>query len=140
MIYLLSLLPAQLVALLVINVTCTISFYVSYELELIWPWILNYKVFFSIHILIFFNKILLVISWTLKQDLLHVLCTNLVVVKYMILPTNILYNIGSMLDPLASLLNFNPNTICVGANLQLLMLNLLKISFEYLVWLHSLRD
>lgn len=51
------------------------------------------------------------------------------VVKYMILPTSFLYNIGSTLDPSFSLPSFVPVAINVTIGLQIIILKLFNTSF-----------
>ena len=58
--------------------------------------------------------------------------SSLVTVKYIRLPTSLLNNIGSIVDPSSSLLNFKPAITGVGAVLQLDMLNIFKTSLAYL--------
>ena len=55
----------------------------------------------------------------------------LVVFKYIRLPTILLNNIGSTVDPSSSLLNFKPVITGVGDVLQLYKLNLFKTSLAY---------
>ena len=59
--------------------------------------------------------------------------SGLVTVKYIILPTILLNNVGSIVDSSSSLLNFKPVITGVGAVLQLDMLNLFKNSLAYFV-------
>ena len=56
---------------------------------------------------------------------------GLVVVKYIRLPTSLLNNIGSIVDP-SSLLSFKPVITGVGTTLQLDILNLFKTVLAYL--------
>ena len=57
--------------------------------------------------------------------------SGLVVVKYIRLPTSLLNNVGSIVDPSSSLLNFKPVITSVGDVLQLDMLNIFKNSLAY---------
>ena len=52
-------------------------------------------------------------------------------VKYIRLPTILLNNVGSIVDPSSSLLNFKHVIIGVGAVLQLEILNIFKTSLAY---------
>ena len=56
---------------------------------------------------------------------------GLVAVKYIRLPTSLLNNVGSIVDPTSSLLNFKPIITGVGATLQLDILNLFKTALAY---------
>ena len=56
---------------------------------------------------------------------------GLVAVKYIRLPTNLLNNVGSIIDPSSSLLNFKHVITSVGATLQLDILNLFKTALAY---------
>jgi hypothetical protein len=52
-------------------------------------------------------------------------------IRYIILPTILLNNAGSTLDPLSSLLNFNLVMTGVGTSLEFIILNLFRISYAY---------
>jgi hypothetical protein len=71
-------------------------------------------------------------SMNLEIKLTPYIISSLVVVRYMRLPISILYRVGSTLDPLYFLLNFNHVMKGVGAPLEFIMLNLFKISCAYL--------
>ena len=57
--------------------------------------------------------------------------SGLVSIKYIRLPTSILNNIGSIVDPSSSLLNFKHVITGVGDALQFDMLNLFKTVLSY---------
>jgi hypothetical protein len=54
------------------------------------------------------------VSMKLEVRLTPYIISGLIIVRYIIHPTNILNSVGSTLDPLSSLLNFNPIMIVVG--------------------------
>ena len=57
--------------------------------------------------------------------------SRLVAVKYIRLPTSLLNNVGSIVDPSSSLLNFKPDITGVEASLQLYILNIFKTALAY---------
>ena len=57
--------------------------------------------------------------------------SGLVVVKYIRLPTSLLNNIGSIVDPSSSFLNFKPVITSVWVVLKLDILNLFKTALTY---------
>jgi hypothetical protein len=58
--------------------------------------------------------------------------SGLVAARYIRLHTSLLNGVGSTLDPLSSLLNFNPIMTGVGYALEFTILNLFNISCTYL--------
>ena len=71
-------------------------------------------------------------SMNLEIRLTPYIRSGLVVVKYIRLPTSLLNNVGSTVDPSSFLLNFKPIIIGVGDDLQLDRLNLFKTVLAYL--------
>jgi hypothetical protein len=57
---------------------------------------------------------------------------ELVYVRYIRLPTNLLNSVGSTLDPSSSLLSFNHVMTDVASALEFIMLNIFNISCVYL--------
>ena len=57
---------------------------------------------------------------------------GLVIFRYIILPTRLVNSVGSTLDPLSFLLNFNHFMIGVGDAFEFIILNLFNISRTYL--------
>ena len=72
-------------------------------------------------------------SMNLEIKLTPYMVYGIVVFKYIRLPTSLLNNVGSIVDPPSSLLNFKPVITGVGVVLQLDMLNLFKTSLAYFV-------
>ena len=72
-------------------------------------------------------------SLNLEIILAPYIMSGRVAVKYIRLPTSLLNNIGSTVDPSSSLLNFKIVITGVGVVLQLDMLNLFKTSLSYFV-------
>ena len=68
----------------------------------------------------------------LEFKLTPYMMSDLVIVKYMRLPTRLLNNVVSTDDPSSSLLNFKPIIIGVEVVLQLDILNLFKTALAYL--------
>jgi hypothetical protein len=71
-------------------------------------------------------------SMNLEIRLTPYIMSGLVVVRYIRLPTSLLNSVGSTLDPLSSLLSFNPVMTGVGAAFEFTILNLFNISCAYL--------
>ena len=57
---------------------------------------------------------------------------KLTVVRYIRLLTSLLNSVGSTLDPLSSLLNFNTVMTGVGVDFEFTILNIFNISYAYL--------
>jgi hypothetical protein len=72
------------------------------------------------------------VSMNLQIRLTPYIISGLVVVGYIRLPTSLLNSVGSTLEPLSSLLNFDIVMTCVGAYLKFIILNLFNISCAYL--------
>ena len=68
----------------------------------------------------------------LEIKLTPYIISGLVTVRYIRLPTSLLNSVGSTLDPLSSLLNFNPIMTSVGVAFEFIILNLFNISCAYL--------
>ena len=70
-------------------------------------------------------------SMNLEISLTPYMMSGLVAVKYIRLPTSLLNNVGSTVDPSSSLLNFKPVITGVGDVLQLDILNHFKTALAY---------
>ena len=71
-------------------------------------------------------------SMNLEIRLTPYIMSGLVAVKYIRLPTSLLNNVASTVDPSSSLLNFKPVITSIGVDLQLEILNIFKM------YLHTL--
>ena len=69
---------------------------------------------------------------SLEIRLTPYIISNLVVVRYIRLPTSLLNSVGYTFDPLSSLLDFNPIMIGVGIAFEFIILNHFNISCAYL--------
>jgi hypothetical protein len=72
------------------------------------------------------------VSMNLEIILTPYIISGPVSIRYIRLPTSILNSVGSTLDPLSSLLNFNLVMTGVGADFEFIILNIFIISCTYL--------